>query len=141
MKVTEHCDFPGCGQVYNGPRHFGIDPDHEPCMPQKEQWGSKRTAIAPRSDKMVAFYAEERVPLALEVLARDGYICQLRTPAHKVTSESNPMTVHEVKTRGRHGGIRAPGVNVAANCKAACQLCNGWASEHPQEAEAMGILE
>lgn len=91
----------------------------------------------PRSVVMAAFYREQRVPLVKAVLIRDGGLCQLHSP---VCVKGGEMTVHEVKTRGRFGGIRAKGVNVMENCYTACGPCNSYASEHPRWAEANGFL-
>lgn len=94
-----------------------------------------------RSEKMATFYREERIPLIEQVIARDGNRCMILSPWHERLADWNPITVHEIATRGREGGIRAAGVNEADNCVTACLRCNQACSENPEWAEAHGWLK
>lgn len=96
--------------------------------------------LAPRSPKMSTFYREERLPLNEAVMARDGYQCIVLSPWHERLADYNPLTVHEIATRGREGGIRAPGVNTMENCVSACLRCNQAISENPEWALEHGWL-
>lgn len=95
-----------------------------------------RKRVNPRSAVMKAFYTEERIPLVKAVLIRDSWNCRIKAPGCTVRA----TTVHEVKTRGRFGGIRAPGVNTLENAYAACERCNGYVSEHAVWAKENGWL-
>lgn len=91
------------------------------------------TPIASRSDKRVK---EDRVrsKAVAKLKAELGEICELGpiigTPCF------GPIHGHEVLPRGRGGSITDP-----ENIMLACDGHNGWASEHTDEAEALGILK
>jgi hypothetical protein len=97
--------------------------------------------IAARSDKMDAFYKNERIPLVELVIARANGQCEIQSPWCDRISDWNPITVHEIATRGREGGIMAPGVNTPENCVAACLYCNRAMSENADWAEEHGFLK
>ncbi len=99
-----------------------------------------RTRLAQRSPKMAAFMVEERIPLVQAVLARSLGQCEVLSPWHERPADWNPVDVHEIATRGREGGIRAPGVNTMENCVAACRRCHEAITDNPEWAEAHGFL-
>ncbi len=100
-----------------------------------------RKRVNARSVKMAAFYQQQRIPLVDLVNARDGWRCVIMSPWHDRLSDWNPLTVHEIRTRGREGGIMAAGVNEPDNCVSACKLCNDAMNENPEWAEAHGWLK
>lgn len=100
----------------------------------------KQKPIAPRSERMDEFYKTERIPLVEFVIARAGGQCEIVSPWHERVADWNPITVHEIRTRGREGGIMAEGVNDPDNCVAACLRCNQACSENPEWAESKGWL-
>ena len=55
MKKAAPCLFRDadgeCSQAKNGPRHFGLDADHEYEPEPKPQWGSQRQPINPQSQR------------------------------------------------------------------------------------------
>ena len=51
MKHAAPCMVDGCGQVKNGPRHYGHDADHDYEGEKKAGFGSARAPIAPRSSR------------------------------------------------------------------------------------------
>lgn len=110
----------------------------ETCKVGKEP--ARRQPIAARSTEMADYYMQERIPLVEYVIARDGGQCQIVSPWHERVADWNPLTVHEIRTRGREGGIMAEGVNDPANCVAACLRCNQAVSENADWAEAHGWL-
>lgn len=132
-----------CGVGVNHPVHLkalGIPGYHswESCRLPVEPKPQK--PMAKRSDKMQDFYETERIPLVLAVLARAGYRCEVLSPYHERESDFNPVDVHEIATRGREGGIRAPGVNTEENCIAACRRCHEAITNDPDWAESKGFL-
>lgn len=112
--------------------------DWETCKIPDEP--KKPKALKPRSDKMATFYSEQRIPLVQLVLARAGNRCEVVSPWHERESDWNPVDVHEIATRGREGGIMAPGVNTPENCVAACRRCHDAISNNPDWAEEHGFL-
>lgn len=112
--------------------------DWELCKVGKEP--AKRQPIAARSEKMAEFYRTDRRELIDRVNARDGFQCVILSPWHERLADWNPLTVHEIRTRGREGGIMAEGVNTDENCVSACLRCNQAMSENADWAEAHGWL-
>lgn len=132
-----------CGVGINHPTHIkalGHPAYHSwaDCKVAKEP--KERKAITPRSEKMAEFYKNERIPLNEFVIARAGGQCEIVSPWHERIADWNPITVHEIRTRGREGGIMAEGVNDPDNCVAACLRCNQAMSENADWAEAHGWL-
>lgn len=101
----------------------------KPKLPKEPK---RRKAIAQRSDKMQAFYEEQRIPLVQAVLARALGRCEVVSPWHERVSDWNPVDVDEIATRGREGGIMAEGVNTMENCVAMCRRCHEAKSTDPQ---------
>lgn len=132
-----------CGAAKGHAIHIkalGLPGNHswESCKIPKEPKAPK--PIAKRSDKMQDFYETERIPLVLAVLARAGYRCEVLSPYHERESDFNPVDVHEIATRGREGGIMAPGVNTEENCIVACRRCHEAIGNDPDWAESKGFL-
>jgi hypothetical protein len=124
-----------CDRSKNATVHARFHTDYHEYEPPYQE--TKRKPLKPRSDEMQTFYEEDRIPLVIAVLERDEGRCKIEAPGcHRYAD-----TVHEIKTRGRFGGIRAPGVNTMENCLAACAHCNRYVSEHSEWAEINGFLE
>lgn len=91
---------------------------------------SKR--ISPRSKKTQQLYVERRKLVAemLEGMPR----CEMRPGCTRIA-----VCLHERWQRGRSGDT-AHAILCRANVVRSCAECNSWASDHPAEAEELGII-
>ena len=119
-----------CGERKNHMNHVGDTWDHDWVNP-------KKPGLKPRSDKMERFYRTERRPDVAEAVGDGTNPCQAQVDP--VICTGYVETIHEIETRARAGGIirahRIPG-----NRLPCCNACNEWLSEHPLEAEELGLL-
>ena len=94
----------------------------------------KRTRMKPRSKKRAAYMVGRRERVAAAV--GDGSRrCTIRAPGCTGYVEG----IHEVLSRGRAGGLEAAERDgETLDC---CHACNEWASQHPTEALALGLLK
>lgn len=71
-----------------------------------------------------------------EVLRRDGYGCQARGIAPERCD--GPIEVHHIVGRGMGGSARRE-IHDPANLMCACRRHHHWITNHPSEAEALGL--
>lgn len=90
----------------------------------------KKARLRPISDKRRRRIDERRTTREA-VLYRAKGMCEMRLAGCFGTATE----VHEILTRARGGSIYDP-----ENCLAACSSCHRWVTEHPLEAEELGLV-
>ena len=107
MKKAAPCLFRDadgeCGQAKNGPRHFGLDADHDYQPEAKPQWGSQRAPIPTRSDRPGRRQrAREGADEAAEHHRR---VKHCEAPAHGITTPCRGRLQHSHRIgKGMGGG-------------------------------------
>jgi hypothetical protein len=125
-----------CGQRRNHSVHNASSADwRHDFIRSKPRFGEgPRTPLSARSDGMATFYADVYAPAVRDAIGNGRNVCQMGSPACTGWVEG----LHEIETRARAGGVRQAYRD--GNVLPACHACNGWASEHPQEATKRGWL-
>lgn len=102
---------------------------------------NRGTALARRSAKVAELYATQRVP-AIKAAMEAHQPCQASARIADVDlAVANrcglaAVDLHEVLTRGRGGSITD-----MANMILVCRPCHTWITEHPIEAEQLGLVQ
>ena len=82
--------------------------------------------LRPRSAKQESLYRERR-PFVAAFLENRPW-CEF-----PLGCTERAVDVHEVRSRGQGGSILDE-----ENCRSSCRVHNGWAEDHPAEAQAIG---
>ena len=101
--------------------------------------------LAPRSKKAKKLYKEKRVPLVQRLLAERPW-CE----ACLVFAEHDGLVgvrvrksqdLHEIRSRGRTGGINSDEWLDEENILCVCRQCHNRITDNSKEAEALGLLK
>lgn len=84
--------------------------------------------IRKRSKKTAKIYANERIPLVIELLNQFPFCQRCKT--------NKSVDVHELKSRARGGSILDKN-----NLRCVCRPCHTWITSHPKEAHEQGWLK
>lgn len=103
-----------------------------------------KTPLKPRSDKTAKLYKEERIPLVKRLLKERPW-CEACAAYAKLDGKAwfrpNPSKdLHEIKSRGRTGGVNSDEWLDPENIMCVCRTCHQRITENVKEAEALGFL-
>lgn len=101
--------------------------------------------LRPRSAKAQQLYKEKRIPLVKKLLSERPW-CEA-CPIYAEHDNRQFFRVqpscdlHEIKSRGRTGGIHSEEWLDEANIMCVCRGCHRRITDNPKEAEALGLLK
>lgn len=103
------------------------------------------TPLRKRSEKSAKLYAEKRVPLVKKLLT-ERPLCEACSiyAGHDgkiVFNIKASRDLHEVKSRGRTGGIHSTEWLDEQNILCVCRPCHRRITDNPEEAELLGLLK
>lgn len=108
-------------------------------LDKTREWQARSRKRLPAQSAKRRQEAPRRAEVRAGVLGRDR-TCQARGVAPGACSSPSAdravLEVHEVISRGRWQA----GYLVEGNCLALCQRHHDWVTEHPREAEDLGLL-
>ena len=103
-----------------------------------------KTPMKPRSDKTAKKYREERIPLVKRLLEERPWCEACAAYAgldERAWFRPNPsVDCHEIKSRGRTGGVNSTEWLDPENIMTVCRKCHTRITEQVKEAEALGFL-
>jgi hypothetical protein len=101
--------------------------------------------LRPRSNKAQQLYKDKRVPLVKRLLAERPW-CEA-CPVYAEVDQlqfyriRSSVDLHEMKSRGRTGGIHGEEWLDETNILCVCRECHRRITDFPEEAEALGLLK
>jgi hypothetical protein len=100
--------------------------------------------LKPRSDKTAKKYKEERIPLVKRLLEERPW-CEACTAYAKLDGKTwfrprPSRDLHEIKSRGRTGGVNSTEWLDPENIICLCRECHTRITDQVKEAEALGFL-
>ena len=104
-----------------------------------------RKQLRPRSNKAQQLYKEKRIPLVKKLLAERPWCeaCPVYAECDNLQFYRIRASVdlHEIKSRGRTGGIHGDEWLDEENILCVCRQCHSRITNKPDEAESLGLLK
>jgi hypothetical protein len=100
----------------------------------------RTTGLKSRSEKRQRFMIEERIPM-IESMIAEGRRCEIGPVLTRHGLDASKRCrgkiegLHELRKRSAGGSLRNPD-----NLVPACNLCNGWVEDEPDEARILGFV-
>ena len=111
--------------------------------PLKSGGELKKTPLKFRSEKTQKLYTEERIPLVKRLLKERPWCeaCPVFAAHDKVVKRVRPsVDLHEIKTRGRTGGVNSKEWLDETNILCVCRLCHDRIGDDPRLSKELGLL-